>query len=98
MLDAALFVAALIGLAAGGFLVARSPAFWLGMFLLIWSRVSPFLLKRLPPEDEAKIQEAYRRGEDTYKVWLEIKRKQKSSSTSNGQTQPPKTVGKTTTR
>lgn len=82
MIDVALFIAALIGLAAGGFLVARSPTFWVGMAIVVWLRVRPLLLARMPPEDEQKLQDAYRRGEDVSKLWRELKKKRQKSNSS----------------
>lgn len=82
MIDVALFIAALIGLAAGGFLVARSPSFWVGMAIVVWIKLKPFVLARLPPEDEKKLQDAYRRGEDISKLWRELKKKRQKSNSS----------------
>lgn len=48
-----LFVFALLGLTAGAFMVARSPAFWLGMGEEIFKKMLPIILKRMPPEEEA---------------------------------------------
>lgn len=82
MIDVALFIAALIGLAAGGFLVARSPSFWVGMAIVVWLRLKPLVLARMPPDDEKKLQDAYRRGEDVQKVWRELRKKRLKSNSS----------------
>ena len=68
MADALLIAAVIVGVAAAGFLVARSPTFWLGLVTLIWSRLWPIIWavvsKRKSPEQEALDRESYRRGED----------------------------------
>lgn len=61
-IDIALFIAVLIGVAAGGFLVARSPAFWVGMAVEVFRRLLPTLMKRMPPEKEAEWRAAQRSG------------------------------------
>lgn len=83
MIDAVFFAVALIGLAAGGFLVARNPTFWVGLAMVVWVRLRPILFKRMPKEDEDKINAAIRRGEETTKLWMELRRKRqrKRSST-----------------
>lgn len=67
-IDAALFVALLLGIAAGGFMVARNPAFYvlLGQELLSIALpvVSKLVLKRMTPEQEASFQETMRRGQE----------------------------------
>lgn len=70
-IDIALFVAVLIGVAAGGFLVARSPAFWVGMGLEVFRRLMPILMKRMPPEKEAEWRDCIRRGGE----WDHVKKR-----------------------
>lgn len=85
MIDAVFFVVALIGLAAGAILIGRSPTFWVGMAMVVFARLKPFLpilFKRMPKEDEDKINAAIRRGEETGKLWLELKRKRQKGSSS----------------
>jgi hypothetical protein len=82
VIDAVFFIVALLGLAAGGFLVARNPTFWVGLAMVVWKKLAPIVFKRMPEEDEKKIQEAARRGEDTGKLWLELKRKRQKKSSS----------------
>lgn len=82
MIDAVFFVVALLGLAAGAALVARSPTFWVGMALVVWAKLKPFVFKRMPKEDEDRINAAIRRGEDTGKLWLELKRKHQKRNSS----------------
>lgn len=71
MLDYVLLAAFIIGLAAGGYLMARSPAFWVGLVLVILQRAWPFLQRlfaylRLPlsPEDQEKLDQSRRRAEE----------------------------------
>ena len=52
----------LIGLGAGGFLVAQRPSFWLGMAGEVIQLLLPVLAKRMPPEKEREMQECIRRG------------------------------------
>lgn len=63
MTDALLLIAAMAGLAAGGVLVARSPAFWLGLATLVVKRLLPVILRRMPPEEEAAWRKRVSRGE-----------------------------------
>lgn len=63
MTDALLLIAAMAGLAAGGVLVARSPAFWLGLATLVVKRLLPVILRRMPPEQEAAWRKRVSRGE-----------------------------------
>lgn len=61
-IDIALFCAVLVGLAAGGFMVARSPAFWVGMGLEVFRRMLPVVAKRMSPEKEKEFHDCVRRG------------------------------------
>lgn len=54
--------AAIIGIAASGFLVARSPTFWVGLGMELFKRALPFILKRMSPEEEKKWRDNYLRG------------------------------------
>lgn len=83
MIDAIFFVVALIGLAAGGILVARNPTFWVGLAIVVWVKLKPILFKRMPKEDEDKINAAIRRGEETGKLWLDLKRKRQKQNRSS---------------
>lgn len=47
-----------IGIAAGGFIVARSPSFWIGFIVELFKRALPFILKRMPKEEEAEWRDA----------------------------------------
>lgn len=71
MTDYLLLAAFIIGLAAGGLLVARSPTFWAGLVIVALQRAWPYLVKlfvylRLPmsPKDEEKWHQAIRRAEE----------------------------------
>lgn len=59
-IEVALIAAAIIGLVAGGILVARSPAFWFGMGVVMLKAGMPYLIryvsKRMPPEEEAAMR------------------------------------------
>ncbi len=69
--DILLLVAFMGGLIAGGLLVARAPAFWLGLLELIIRRLWPYLTKlwvrlKLPldPTDQEKLDKSRRRAEE----------------------------------
>ena len=65
-IEIAAIVALLIGIAAGGFLVAQRPTFWLGLIRAAVQPLVPLLLalvaKRMPPEKEREMQDCIRRG------------------------------------
>lgn len=72
--DLVLLLAFMLGLAAGGYLIARSPTFWVGLGLVIFKRAWPFLqpyFKPLSPEDQKKLDQSRRRAEE----WDHFKRK-----------------------
>ena len=56
----------LLGIGAGGFLVAQRPAFWLGLIRAALQPLVPLLLatlaKRMPPEKEQEWRDCIRRG------------------------------------
>lgn len=58
--------AAIIGIAASGFLVARSPSFWVGLgielFKLGMPKVIEVVTKRMTPEEEKAWHDAELRG------------------------------------
>lgn len=70
ILDAALLIGLLIllalGVAAGGFLAARNPVFWISLgkaaFAAILPRLVEIAARRNSPEVEAKMHECIRRG------------------------------------
>lgn len=47
-----LILGVFLGITAGGFLVARSPTFWVGLVTVMFKAALPFILKRMPPEEE----------------------------------------------
>ncbi len=55
-----------IGIGAGGFLIARSPTFWIGFGQEMLRKILPvvisFILKRKSPEEEKKWREEYARS------------------------------------
>lgn len=67
-LEIALIAAAILGIAAGGFLVARSPTFWVGVGTALIKAAAPYIIayltKRMTPEKEAEFRKAIRSGQD----------------------------------
>lgn len=61
-IDAALFAALLLGLAAGGFMVARSPVFWVGLGKEVFRGMLPIIFKRMTPEQEQAWRDCEKRG------------------------------------
>ena len=53
----------IIGIGAGGFLVARSPSFWIGVATILIQKAMPLILKRMTPEEEKAWHDAELRGE-----------------------------------
>ena len=61
-LEIVAIIVLLIGIGAGGFLVAQRPTFWLGMASAVFMAVLPILAKRMTPEQEKAFQDCVRRG------------------------------------
>lgn len=65
-LEIAAIVVLLIGVGAGGFLVAQRPSFWLGMGSTLLKAAFPHILKyvstRMTPEQEKAYQDCLKRG------------------------------------
>ena len=65
-IEIAAIVVLLIGIGAGGFIVAQSPTFWLGLIRAAVQPVLPLLLalvaKRMTPEKEQEWRDCLRRG------------------------------------
>ena len=61
-IEIAAIVVLLIGIGAGGFLVAHRPSFWFGLGVVMFKASLPFILKRMPPEKEKELQDCIRRG------------------------------------
>ena len=61
-LEIVALVMLLIGIGAGGYLVAQRPAFWWGLGVIAFKAAWPFLSKRMTPEQEKAFQDCVRRG------------------------------------
>ena len=61
-IEVALIAAVLTGLVAGGVLAAQRPSFWFGLGAVMLRAALPFLLKRMPPEEEQEWRDCIRRG------------------------------------
>jgi 4-hydroxybenzoate polyprenyltransferase len=61
-LEIAAIAVLLIGIGAGGYLVAQRPTFWWGLGVIAFKAAWPFLSKRMTPEQEKAFQDCVRRG------------------------------------
>ena len=61
-LEIAAIVALLVGVGAGGYLVARRPTFWVGLGVAVFNSLLPHLAKRMTAEQEKAYQDCVRRG------------------------------------
>ena len=61
-IEIAAIIVLLLGIGAGGFLVAQRPTFWLGMASAVLTALIPILGKRMTPEKEKELQDCLRRG------------------------------------
>jgi hypothetical protein len=52
----------LIGIGAGGFLVAQRPSFWLGLGIAMLKAAWPYLSRRMSAEQEQEWRDCQRRG------------------------------------
>ena len=52
----------LLGIGAGGYLVAQRPAFWWGLGAVAFRAALPFLVQPMTPEQEKAFQACVRRG------------------------------------
>lgn len=52
----------LLGVGAGGYLVAQRPTFWLGLVVVVFKAVLPHLAKRMTAKQELAFQDCVRRG------------------------------------
>ena len=67
MTDLALLIAEMFGVSAAAFLVARSPAFWFGIFKLGFSALMPKVWRIIRPKNFTKEQlEKIARGQDPF--------------------------------
>lgn len=65
-LEIAAIAAIIVGVGAAGFLVAQRPSFWYGLSVHVLKDLTPialrYILKRNPPDIEAKMHDCIRRG------------------------------------
>jgi hypothetical protein len=61
-LEIAAIVALLVGVGAGGYLVAQRPTFWVGLGVAVFKNLLPHLAKRMTAEEEKAYQDCVRRG------------------------------------
>lgn len=61
-IEPVLILSVILGLFAGGVLVARSPAFWVGLGSVLIQAALPYILKRMPPEEEEAWRKCMLRG------------------------------------
>ena len=52
----------LLGVGAGGFLVAQRPTFWAGLLTVGLKAAWPYLVRRMPAEQEQAWRDCIRRG------------------------------------
>lgn len=60
MTDYLLYAAVLVGVAAAGYLVARSPAFWIGLVMSLWPAIKRVIVEVVlesSPETQARARE-----------------------------------------
>jgi hypothetical protein len=61
-LEIAAIAALLVGVGAGGYLVAQRPTFWAGLGVAVFKSLLPHLAKRMTAEEEKAYQDCVRRG------------------------------------
>ena len=61
-LEIVAIVVLLMGVGAGGYLVAQRPAFWVGLAMALLQRAWPYLTRRMTPAQEQAWRECERRG------------------------------------
>jgi hypothetical protein len=61
-LEIAAIIILLLGIGAGGFLVAQRPSFWLGLITVTIKAAIPAILKRNPPDVEERMNDCIRSG------------------------------------
>jgi hypothetical protein len=68
MTDALLLLAAMIGVGAAAFLVARSPSFWIDLVKIVLGQAMPNIWKIVRPKNLTKVQlDKIARGEDPFR-------------------------------
>ena len=61
-LEIAAIVVLLMGVGAGGYLVAQRPTVWVGLGAAVFKSLLPHLAKRMTAEEEKAYQDCVRRG------------------------------------
>jgi hypothetical protein len=61
-LEIAAIAVLLIGIGAGGYLVAQRPSFWWGLGVAAFKAALPHLAKRMTAEEEQAFRDCVRRG------------------------------------
>lgn len=61
-LEIAAIAALLVGVGAGGYLVAQRPTFCVGLGVAVFKSLLPHLAKRMTAEQEKAFQDCVRRG------------------------------------
>ena len=61
-LEIAAIVVLLLGVGAGGYLVAQRPTFWAGLVVVVFKAALPHLAKRMTVEQEKAFRDCVRRG------------------------------------
>jgi hypothetical protein len=70
-LEVALIAAVIVGIGAGGFLVAQRPTFWFGLGAVMFRAILPHLAKRMSPTKEKELHDCIRRGGE----WDHVRKK-----------------------
>jgi hypothetical protein len=63
-IEGLLILGLFLGLFSGAFLIARSPAFWVGLGTVIFKALLPFITKRMLPEEEAAWRKCMLQGRE----------------------------------
>ena len=78
MVNALVYGAILIGIAAAAYVVARSPVFWVGLAETLIKAALPLIVKRMSPEDEKTLNEMQINGSSQDEInrwqWERLKR------------------------
>lgn len=65
-LEIAALAVLLLGVGAGGYLVAQRPTFWVGLGSVLlqkaWPYISAYVSRRMTPEEEAAFRQCMRQG------------------------------------
>ena len=63
-MDGLLILAIFLGFVAAAFLVFRDPAFWAGFGIAVFKKLLPFIMKRMPADEEKEWRDIMLRGGD----------------------------------